>query len=227
MIDEVNPNALRQGVSFNGIGSLIAIITSVRRDMPMYGRVLKYLNSGDIDGNRESVSGYISGIFYRGEIIEQEQPSLSSKDKDSILDFSYEVLKGLFDSTYIPTNSNLLSVVLRRKFGAIVSLRKNGELRGSASEPQPIHPLYYVISHLVRSAALYDPRFAPIQKEELALITIDITLIPKLKNLTNPMDFIPSREGLFLTSSDGKALLLPDLGTSYNNSKSDFLRRIC
>ena len=67
--------------------------------------------------------------------------------------------------------------VFSEKRGVFVTLTENGCLRGCIGLPYPVMPLGDAIEHAGMAAALEDPRFPPVRKEELRMIRIEVTVL--------------------------------------------------
>ncbi|MDZ4993331.1 AmmeMemoRadiSam system protein A [Clostridium perfringens] len=101
--------------------------------------------------------------------------------------------------------------LLEDKKGVFVSLKMNGELRGCIGTIMPTTDS--VGEEIIRnslSAALNDPRFAPLKKEELMEIDICVDLLysPEQANFE---DLDPYNYGVIVTCGNKKGLLLPNL----------------
>jgi len=117
--------------------------------------------------------------------------------------------------------------------GVFVTLYKNNQLRGCIGFPEPVFPLFEAIIKSARSAAFEDPRFPPLQKEELKDIKIEISVltVPKLIEVKKPEDYFKEikigKDGLIIRSSLGSGLLLPQVATEYNWDAKEFLEHLC
>ncbi len=117
--------------------------------------------------------------------------------------------------------------------GVFVTLYKNKQLRGCIGFPESVFPLLEAVIKAARSAAFEDPRFPPLQKEELKDIKIEISVltVPKLIEVKKPEDYLKEikigKDGLIIRSSLGSGLLLPQVATEYNWSVEEFLRHLC
>src|SRR5262249_52404802 len=69
-----------------------------------------------------------------------------------------------------------LSTRLREKRGVFVTLWLDG-LRGCIGFPYPVEPLAEAVQEASVSAALHDPRFPPVRPEEMAQISIEISVL--------------------------------------------------
>ena len=120
-----------------------------------------------------------------------------------------------------------------QKQGVFVTLYKKNQLRGCIGFPEPVFPLFEAIIKAARSAAFEDPRFPPLQKEELkdARIEISVLTVPKLIEVKTPEDYLKEikigKDGLIIRSSLGSGLLLPQVATEYNWDAKEFLGHLC
>ncbi len=92
-----------------------------------------------------------------------------------------------------------------------VSLKKDGELRGCIGTIEPARPSIAeeIISNAI-SAAFRDPRFLPVEQEELddLVCSVDVLTPPEGCGIG---DLDPSRYGVIVESGGRRGLLLPDL----------------
>ncbi len=121
--------------------------------------------------------------------------------------------------TYIKTNKipflpkDLPPEMLKKRAGVFVSIhKKDGSLRsciGTFLSTKPNLALEIVTNAI--SSATQDPRFSPITKEELPLLTYSVDILSQPKKATKKQ-LNPKKYGLIVSSSDGRrGLLLPDI----------------
>lgn len=96
--------------------------------------------------------------------------------------------------------------------GTFVTLKKSGgELRGCIGTYEPVtESLGDEIIRNASSAALDDPRFAPVKPEELGGLTISVDVLTQ-PEVCNKQDLDPDRYGIILEKGSRSGLLLPDL----------------
>ena len=101
--------------------------------------------------------------------------------------------------------------LLNDKKGVFVSLKVNGDLRGCIGTIAPT--TNSVGEEIIRnsiSAALNDPRFQPVSKEELIDIDISVDLLyPSEPTSMDGLD--PKNYGVIVTAGHKRGLLLPNL----------------
>ena len=97
--------------------------------------------------------------------------------------------------------------------GAFVSLKKNGQLRGCIGTILPARAtLAEEICANAVSAGCRDPRFSPVEADELDELVYDVDVLPEPEAVRGPEELDPARFGVIVSTADGRrGLLLPDL----------------
>jgi MEMO1 family protein len=99
-----------------------------------------------------------------------------------------------------------------QKAGSFVSLKKDGMLRGCIGTIEPVQPsLAREITANAISAALRDPRFPPVDREELDKLVISVDVLSPLERIESKAELDPENYGVMVCSGLKKGLLLPDL----------------
>ena len=117
--------------------------------------------------------------------------------------------------------------------GVFVTLNKNKELRGCIGFPEGVYPLYEGVIKAARSAAFSDPRFVPLEKDELKDINIELSVLtkPEKIDVKKAEDYIKEikvgRDGLIVKGTYGSGLLLPQVATEYKWDNRVFLEQTC
>ncbi len=104
------------------------------------------------------------------------------------------------------------------KAGAFTTIKyKNGELRGCMGIPYPILPFWQALYESALMAAFEDPRFPPLQKEELPLVKFEVTeLTPPVKvEVSDPLEYLEKikvgKHGIIVKKGPFSGLLLPQV----------------
>ena len=131
-----------------------------------------------------------------------------------------------------PKVSPDLTPVFGDKRGVFVTLTKSGSLRGCIGFPYPVMPLGEAIVHAAGAAALEDPRFPPVTKDELAAISLEVTIltVPELlegEPAKRPAKVIVGKHGLIVRGMGTSGLLLPQVATDYSWDAKTFLDHTC
>jgi hypothetical protein len=125
-----------------------------------------------------------------------------------------------------------LTPVFDEKRGVFVTLTKNGQLRGCIGFPYPVMPLGNAIEDAAVAAALEDPRFPGVRKDELVNLDFEVTVLTIPVPLACDPDDRPNhieigRHGLIARGLGTSGLLLPQVATEYNWDAKTFLYHTC
>lgn len=109
-------------------------------------------------------------------------------------------------------NKEWIKEVESLQAGAFVSLYKEDQLRGCIGtvEPMEEHVGKEIIQNALE-AAFFDPRFVPVEKEELDQISISVDVLKKKELVETIEDLDPKRYGVVVEHQGKRGLLLPDL----------------
>jgi AmmeMemoRadiSam system protein A len=115
---------------------------------------------------------------------------------------------------------------LGESMGAFVTLRKRGRLRGCIGQVGSGAPLTEVVAHCAKSAALEDPRFAPVRAEELCEIEIELSVLSPLEEIT-PERIEVGMHGLMVSAGLRRGVLLPQVAIECRWTADRFLEETC
>ncbi|NIP99678.1 MAG: AmmeMemoRadiSam system protein A [Nitrospinaceae bacterium] len=101
---------------------------------------------------------------------------------------------------------------LTRQAAVFVSIKKGNQLRGCIGNLTPTRSnLANEIIHTAISAAVRDPRFAPVTEGELDTLSFSIDLLSPLTKVNEPSKMDCKKYGLVVKSGDKQGVLLPGL----------------
>lgn len=201
-------------------------------------KLLDYKNSGDITGDKSSVVGYGSVIFYQEKNSLQTEYSkdrLNKEEQKILLDLARKSIESQIQKNKIfELNLNLISQYpkLLEKKGAFVTLYKDGKLRGCIGNILPQEKLYLSVQNNAINAAINDPRFMPVIPEELDRINLEISVleIPQLIKVHNWQEYldrlIPLKDGVIIKLGLNQATYLPQVWEQIPE-KEKFLNSLC
>jgi len=120
------------------------------------------------------------------------------------------------------------------KSGVFVTLKTypDDELRGCIGYPEPTELLPALVDSAI-SAATRDPRFPPVEKEELESLVVEVTVLskPELMKVASPGEYLTKikigRDGLIVEKGAYKGLLLPIVPVEYSWAPLEFLCHTC
>jgi len=115
----------------------------------------------------------------------------------------------------------------------IVNNTIHKELRGCIGFPTPIDSLINLVIKSAILSATEDPRFPPLEIEELDKVTFEVSILtnPELVNVTNkkdlPKHIIIGKDGLIIESGFLSGLLLPQVAVENEWDSETFLCNAC
>jgi uncharacterized protein (TIGR00296 family) len=125
----------------------------------------------------------------------------------------------------------------QEKAGVFVTLNyvtttKKEYLRGCIGFPLPERPLYQGVVEAAIAAATEDPRFPPLDTQELDNILFEISVLTPPERITvSPADYGKEieigRDGLILQWRFGSGLLLPQVPVELKWDVEEYLANIC
>jgi AmmeMemoRadiSam system protein A len=113
--------------------------------------------------------------------------------------------------------------------GAFVTLKRDGQLRGCIGTLECRAPLPDEIARVAVSAALEDPRFAPVRPAELDDLDIEVSVLGPLEPIdpADPSAIEIGRHGLVVEQGPRRGLLLPQVATEWGWDRDTFLAQTC
>lgn len=113
------------------------------------------------------------------------------------------------------------------EFGAaFVSVHCNGKLRGCVGRTSCDISLAETVAQCAIGAALQDPRFRPLRKEEFAKLEIEISVLSEWLPLA-PEQIQVGVHGIVVSREDRRGLLLPQVAAERKWSAERFLEEAC
>ena len=182
--------------------------------------LLKYANSGDTSGEKaRGVVGYSSIAFLNGF-------NLTENQKKELTGLAWKTIRDTLDGKRI-TPVKLSDPYLMKNGAAFVTLKKNGELRGCIGHIIAREPLALSVQNNAVSAALRDPRFSPVKKEELKDISLEVSVLTPPQPVYDPSTIKVGRDGLIIENGMHRGVLLPQVPGEWNWNLNDYLEAIC
>ena len=113
---------------------------------------------------------------------------------------------------YAPAEKELTEEMRTTRAGAFVSIHENGELRGCIGTIAPVQETLAaeIIANAI-AASTRDPRFPPIQSEELENLQISVDVLGKAEPINSSDELDVKRYGVIVEKGWRRGLLLPDL----------------
>ncbi|MEO4045663.1 AmmeMemoRadiSam system protein B [Pseudomonas sp. CAU 1711] len=171
------------------------------------GELLDLRNSGDTAGDKARVVGYAAVAFYEpGARVEEHGPALLAEARDAIERELGGVGRALSGADW-----------LERPGACFVTLTRGGRLRGCIGSLEAHRSLREDVRDNAVGAACRDPRFAPLQAEELAATRIEVSLLGPQEALPCADEaealalLRPGHDGLVLEFAGQRVTFLPQV----------------
>ena len=111
--------------------------------------------------------------------------------------------------------------------GAFVTLHKMTLLRGCIGYVLPMTPLYRAVIENTIHAARSDPRFPPVDRDEVPGLRIEISAMSSPRTIQTVEDIRVGRHGLMVRKGSARGLLLPQVATERGWDRDTFLDHTC
>ncbi len=140
-----------------------------------------------------------AGMVFTDTITQQ----LTGYEKKALTNLARATLENYFKSPNAQLADHLLYPIISsgidQKTGAFVTLKtKDGQLRGCIGRILSSEPLYKTVHAMTLAAAFNDSRFVPIIQDDLAHITLSITILTQPVKVANYHDIIIGKHGIVL-----------------------------
>ncbi len=146
---------------------------------------------------------------------------LNKKNRRSLLDLAYRSIEtGLKTGHPLSINLRDYSTELSQQRATFVTLEKNKQLRGCIGMLDAVLPLAEDVCENAFSAAFKDPRFPPLEKNELNNLDIHLSILSQAEEMefNSEKDLIkqirPNIDGLILQSGSRRGTFLPSVWQS-------------
>jgi len=154
-------------------------------------------------------------------------PDLDAADRLTLLRLARSTLEAVMARRAMPPEAARGAPILDMRASAFVTLEEAGELRGCMGILEPDRPLRETVAEAARSAALRDPRFWPVEADELDRITLEVTVLGPMVALDDPLDFDAPTEGVVVERGMRRALLLPQVARERGWDAQATLEAVC
>jgi AmmeMemoRadiSam system protein A/AmmeMemoRadiSam system protein B len=151
-----------------------------------------------------------------GQLYEEERSAKLSAVKAG--EDAYVKLARLSLETYVKTGKRasmpdgLPDDMKTRRAGVFVSLKKDGRLRGCIGTISPtMDSIAAEIMHNAVSAGTGDPRFDPVEEDELSQLVYSVDVLGEAEPISSMDELDPKRYGVIVSKGHRRGLLLPNL----------------
>ena len=156
-----------------------------------------------------------------------EENSLSKESKKEALEIARNTLENCLQGQEIK-NHEPKSNILKKERSVFVTLHQEGDLRGCIGSFYPEgKTLAENIQNMAIQAALHDPRFPPVQYEDLESIEIEISVLSPLEKIDDPNIIEVGRHGVMVKKGLQGGVYLPQVATEQGWDRTEMLNHLC
>ncbi len=151
---------------------------------------------------------------------------LSDSQKHALVNLARRAVVAQVAGTPAPVP---MAIGLPEASGAFVTLKRLGALRGCLGTLQCSRGLAAEVARCAAEAASEDPRFPPVRSDELADVSVEVSVLGPLEPI-DPADasvITLGRHGLVAEQGERRGLLLPQVATEWGWTTEQFLRQTC
>jgi AmmeMemoRadiSam system protein A len=122
--------------------------------------------------------------------------------------------------------------LLKEKSGVYITLRNGTELRGNAGFIYPTYELWNATRMSAVNAAFIDPRFKPVERNEIDLLDIEISVIGQVEKLrgNTDKDFASIKigtDGIMVVGLNTSSVMLPQVAMEMDLEPVGFIEAAC
>lgn len=111
---------------------------------------------------------------------------------------------------------------------AFVTWKRDGRLRGCIGSVEPWRPLAEDVEKNAVAALLRDPRFAPAQPRDLPKLSVDLSVMTPLEEVSEPLAGIDiGVHGVVVRKGSRSGLLLPQVAPEWGWDVPTLLAQVC
>jgi len=157
----------------------------------------------------------------------KKKKKLNIKQKRELLRIAREAVENFVMTGHAP-KLDVVDAMLNEQSGAYVTLKKDGEIRGSIGQIVPSEkPLWQVVRDSAMAACCEDPRFKPITKKELPELVYEISVLTKPELIDSWRRIKPGRHGVVVQKGLQGGVYLPQTAEENGWTREEFIEHLC
>ncbi len=190
-------------------------------------KILKYANSGDSPwGDKKQVVGYGALAFIQ-KLDKKSGQILTQKQKQILKNIARETVETFVREGKI-SDFDIRDERLNWREGAFVTLKKDGHLRGCIGQIVPTDkPLWQVVRDMALEAATQDPRFKPVEVNELDDLEYEISVLSRPEKINGWRQIKLGKHGVIVRRGFNSGVFLPQVATETGWNLEKFLSQLC
>jgi AmmeMemoRadiSam system protein A len=168
-------------------------------------------------------------ICYPRAVLEGSRTALSAADRRRLIDHARAAVVTRIgaDDDHDRPAAEPDAPALAAPGAAFVTLHVGGALRGCIGTSERRRSLWQVVGEMAAAAATRDPRFPPIDVEDLRDMTVEISVLSPDLRIDGPEEIEIGRHGLDVRRDGARGLLLPQVAVEHRLDREKFLAATC
>ncbi len=230
LLDVLNANEKKGyynlATSLCGWTSVLSLLYMTEGQKDIEYKAVFYMNSGDAElyGDKERVVGYYSIVALKKQPEKSTGFSFNEEEKRQMLTIARSTINEYIRYNRIPTvDVKSLSPRLQEKYGAFVTLKEAGALRGCIGRFDPTDPLWEIIQNMAISSSTQDYRFQPVTADEIDQLEIEISVLSPLRPIKSIDEFELGKHGIYMKKGYNTGTFLPQVANETGWTKEEFL----
>ena len=151
---------------------------------------------------------------------------LSTTEENLLLKIARESINN-YVSEGIKTPIEASGENLLAKQGCFVTIKQKERLRGCLGQFTSDKPLCQLIQEMAIAAATHDPRFYPMENEDLQNFELEISVLSPLQKIESIEEIEVGVHGLYIEKNFYRGVLLPQVAIEYGWDRDTFLSQTC
>ena len=209
-----------------GEAAVMAVMAAARAQGADRAVLMRYANSGSSPaGEAGRTVGYAAVAFVRSGRSPAAGPTLDEKQKKSLLALARQSVDSGTEGKQ--AEGKLMDdPVLNLPSAVFVTLTEDGRLRGCVGTTAPRATLRDAVAASAFSAAFEDHRFAPVTKDEVAKLHVEISILSSARPVADAGSIVPKKHGVIVSQGGSTGLFLPQVWEQIPD-KDGFLSELC
>ena len=221
-------------VTLCGEGATLAVMAAAKALGVSRGVILKHATSADSPlGDRSRAVGYGAVSFSRLKEapklygLANAEPMISPDKQKQLLLLARHAVQDYLANPKKTKSIPFTEPDFMNPAAVFVTLTKAGGLRGCIGTTEPEMPLGVAVQRYAIAAAVEDPRFSPVQLDELPLLSIEISILSHPKTIKSHEEIVPDRDGVIVERNGRRGLFLPQVWEHFPGNKEKFMNLLC
>jgi AmmeMemoRadiSam system protein A len=158
---------------------------------------------------------------------DEAKTALSEAERRLLIEHARAAVQSRIGSAGDGTGGEPAAPALAAPGAAFVTLHVGGALRGCIGTSERRRPLWSVVGEMAAAAATRDPRFRPIEVEDLTSLKVEISVLTPDVRIQSPEEIQIGRHGLDVRRGFARGLLLPQVAVEHGLDREHFLAATC